>query len=133
MSIRQIAVETIKSMRPFDWVALALAIGLSAGATMLAQARYGESSTVAIQAEGRSLLYSLDEDRVLEFEGPLGRTVVVIEDRRVRVVEDPGPLQICVRDGWIDRGGEWLICLPNRVFIRIEGSQEDAEVDASVF
>ena len=129
----RIALESLRSMRIFDWAALILAVGLSVGATLLAQAQYGESSVVAIQAEGRSLLYSLDEDRTLVFEGPLGRTTVIIEDRRVRVTEDPGPLQICVRDGWIDRGGEWLICLPNRVFIRIEGSQEDAEVDASVF
>ncbi len=120
-------------MRLFDWAALLLAIALSAGATVLAQAHYGESSTVAIQAEGRSLLYSLDEDRELEFEGPLGRTIVVIQDRSVRVTEDPGPQQICVRDGWIDSAGEWLICLPNRVFIRIEGDQQDADVDARVF
>lgn len=125
--------ETVRSFHVLDWAALLIAVALSLGATLFARSQYGDSAFVAIEAEGKSLLYSLDEDRILEFDGPLGRTIVIIEDRQVRVTEDPGPLQICVRDGWIDRAGEWLICLPNQVFIRIEGNQEDSEIDATVF
>ena len=130
-----LARETLSEFRLLDWIALIAAVGLSVGATLYARGQYGESTAVAIQAEGRSLLYSLDEDRTLAFEGPLGKTIVVIEERRVRVTEDPGPLQICVRDGWIERGGEWLICLPNRVFIRLEGSgsTDNGNIDASVY
>jgi len=125
--------ETVRNFRLLDWVVLSAAVALSVGAILYARSQYGESTNVAIQAEGRSLLYSLDENRTLTFDGPLGQTIVVIEDRRVRVTEDPGPLQICVQDGWIDRAGEWLICLPNQVFIRIEGSQEESDIDASVY
>lgn len=131
--VLRLARETLSEFKLLDWAALITAVSLSIGATLYARVQYGDSTTVAIQAEGRSLLYSLDEDRTIELAGPLGKTIVVIENRRVRVTEDPGPLQICVQDGWIERGGEWLICLPNQVFIRLEGARDDTDIDASVY
>ncbi len=47
--------------------------------------------------------------------------------------EDPGPLQICVQKGRISQAGEWLACLPNEVFIRIEGSTSADGVDGQAF
>ncbi len=126
-------VHTFRSLRPLDWLALFFAISVSAGFTFLARQYYGGSGAVAIQAEGTSYLYDLDTDRNLEFSGPLGISKIQIQDGRIRVLEDPGPQQICVRDGWIQESGEWLICLPNRIFIRIQGKPAQDGVDAKVY
>lgn len=72
---------------------------------------------VVIQQGGR--LYaqaSLRLNRVIEVPGPLGTTRVEIRDGRVRVLSDPGPRQLCVRQGWLDPG-ESALCLPNRVAV----------------
>ncbi len=72
---------------------------------------------VVIQQGGR--LYaqaSLRLNRVIEVPGPLGTTRVEIRDGRVRVMSDPGPRQLCVRQGWLDPG-ESALCLPNRVAV----------------
>jgi len=63
----------------------------------------------------------LGERRRFAVRGPLGETVIEVAAGKVRVVSDPGPQQLCVRQGWISRAGESLVCLPNRVVIQIPG------------
>ena len=117
--------------RPLDYLALVVSLTLVAGASWAAASR-GEAELVAIKSSEGEFLYPLDEDRELILPGPLGTTTIEIVDRRVRVTEDPGPQQICVRRGWIDSGGEWLACLPSRNFIEITGARDDA-VDGQTY
>ncbi|MEK7308210.1 MAG: NusG domain II-containing protein [Nitrospirota bacterium] len=41
--------------------------------------------------------------------------------------EAPCPANLCVHQGWIERGS--IICLPNKVFVTV-GDKEDKEYDA---
>ncbi len=74
---------------------------------------------------GSELVYNvpLDEDRLLEVNGPLGVTVVKVENHRVRVVSSPCPNQICVRSGAAEHVHDLIACLPNHVFVKIEGEE----------
>ncbi len=63
-----------------------------------------------------------------EIEGSNGLTVVEIKDRRVRVISSACPDKICIHSGWIDRPGQMLVCLPNRVVVKIE-SNEQQDID----
>ncbi len=63
----------------------------------------------------------LHKDRKLTIQGPLGETVLEVQQGRLRVLRSPGPQQICVRQGWIQKPGEALICLPNRISVEIPG------------
>lgn len=67
---------------------------------------------------------TLEKDHKLSVTGRLGETVIEVKDGRVRVLESPGPQQICVNRGWISRPGEAIICLPNRVIIEIPGRSD---------
>jgi hypothetical protein len=57
--------------------------------------------------------------------GPLGDTVVVIENGSVRVVSSPCPEKICIKTGRISKPGQWIACLPNKVFISIRGRRSE--------
>ncbi|MDI6638910.1 MAG: NusG domain II-containing protein, partial [Bacillota bacterium] len=52
-----------------------------------------------------------------------GRTVVVeiAEDGRARVRASDCPDKVCVKTGWIEHPGEVIVCLPNRVVVKIQG------------
>jgi len=63
----------------------------------------------------------LQQDRRLEFEGPLGTTQVDISGGQVRVIASPCPRKICIGMGEVHRSGDLLACVPNRVVVRIEG------------
>ena len=84
----------------------------------------GDATLVSVRSEEGDYLYPIDSDRVFVVSGPLGETEVEIRDGLVRVASDPGPLQICVLQGWIESPGQWLACLPNQVFVQITGEPD---------
>ncbi|MHB8848624.1 MAG: NusG domain II-containing protein, partial [Burkholderiales bacterium] len=64
---------------------------------------------------------SLDRPFKVSVPGPLGVTKIEVLQQKARVLSDPGPRQLCVRQGWISRAGEVAICLPNQVSMEIVG------------
>ncbi len=73
--------------------------------------------------------YSIDKDRVLKFKGAIGESIVEVKDGRVRMIDSACPLKLCVKQGWIEKSGEKIICVPNRVVIELRGEGEQ-QIDA---
>ena len=68
----------------------------------------------------------MNQDREIIVNGKLAPAKVVIRDGRVRILNSPCPLKICENKGWISKKGDFIICVPNRVIIRITGEKYDA-------
>lgn len=83
------------------------------------------SLVVTIESEGKRWVYPIGENRTVSFEGPLGETIVEIEDEMVHIQESPCPDHICVFRGWMEHSGEFAACLPNRVIVTIEGHEHE--------
>ena len=66
----------------------------------------------------------LSRDQQIEVPGPLGISVISIQQRKVRISSDPSPRQYCVRQGWLQQAGEIALCLPNQVSVELTGSQK---------
>jgi hypothetical protein len=64
-------------------------------------------------------------------KGPLGETVVVISGGKARVEDSPCPDKLCVHMPAISKPGQWIACLPNRVFVRVRGSSGEKIDDLS--
>ena len=121
-------------VRPLDVIAVIIAVGAVVGVTIFAYGERTPGSEVRIEGDGGVFLYTLDQPREVTVTGPIGETVVQISDGRVRVVSSPCRDKICVAAGWLESGGQWAACLPNRVFVRVEGSShEHDEVDAQTY
>lgn len=112
-------------------VIVVIALGAFAGINL-----YGEHNTKDAQAvvtiDGKEYgSYSLAEDTTVKIESENGGfNLLVIEDGAASVEEASCPDKICVRHKPIDKTGETLVCLPNKVVVEIENG-EAAEVDAS--
>ena len=65
---------------------------------------------------------ALDESRDIAVPGSLGVTQVRIAHGTARVVADPGPRQICVRQGELRRSGDAALCAANGVSLEIVGA-----------
>ena len=62
----------------------------------------------------------------------IGRlNIIEIERNRVRMAESDCLFQICVRQGWVSYGIMPIVCLPNRVVVKFEGTA-DNDIDAAV-
>ncbi|WP_455381629.1 NusG domain II-containing protein [Salinispira pacifica] len=119
-------------LRILDIVAIALALGVVVLFSVQAYSGGGQSSEVSIQADGKDYLYPLDQDTQFAVTGPIGETVIQIRNHEVRVLSSPCRDKICIAAGWLSHPGQWTACLPNKVFVRVEGGGP-APVDAQTF
>ncbi|MFA6505053.1 MAG: NusG domain II-containing protein, partial [Treponemataceae bacterium] len=71
-------------------------------------------------------------EETLRVKGEIGETVVHIHDGKASVESSPCSNQTCVAAGSIDSNGQWVACLPNGVFVRIEGSSRHETTDATI-
>jgi hypothetical protein len=69
--------------------------------------------------------YDMTKDRVINAKGALGISRIEIADGKARFLESPCRNKTCVQCSPISRQGEWIACLPNKVFIRIEADSRD--------
>jgi hypothetical protein len=93
--------------------------------------RAGGTDTVVVQVDGEEVIRaSLADDRRFSVDGPLGRTEIEIKDKRVRVIDSPCSRKICVHTGWIGKPYQTIICIPNRVVIRLLSSDDKDKLDA---
>lgn len=78
---------------------------------------------ISVTVDGKEFCQaSLSVDKTIE----LPHGTLVIENGQVRMTDSDCPDQICVRQGGISAGS--LICLPNRVVVRVIGGEYDAVV-----
>ena len=106
-----------------DLVVIATLIGI--GLYLVVDGGKTAASTVTISnSDGTILTFSLNEDRFVEIEGRLGRSVIEIACGRVRFVESPCPHHLCMRRGWIHRCGDWIACVPNGILVSISGKTD---------
>jgi hypothetical protein len=113
-----------------------VAIGLAASAALtLSHGEAGSSAKVIIESGGDLYArYPLAEDRTVVVPAPKQNesyNVVVISGGTVAVTEASCKNQVCVRHSSISRPGENIVCLPNRLVVRIEnGSEEGGGYDS---
>lgn len=64
----------------------------------------------------------------LRFKGENGYNTVLVENGRICVCEADCPDKICVHQGWISESGAPVVCLPNKLVIKIEkGAAQDID------
>ena len=72
-------------------------------------------------------IYDPGENRVVDVEGPLGTTRVLIKDGKARVLDSPCRDKICIKMGTLSRPGEEAVCLPNRVIVQMKGERRGVD------
>ncbi|MFA7637188.1 MAG: NusG domain II-containing protein [Monoglobales bacterium] len=85
----------------------------------------GEEKTVIIESEGRVFAkYPMTETRTVDVKG---RNTVEITPEYVRVTYADCPDKLDVRQGKISSCGGIIVCMPNKMTVRIVG---ESEIDA---
>lgn len=89
------------------------------------------SSQVIIRSPDKTWVYPLNAETKINATGPIGETVVEIHKGRAAIVSSPCGGQTCVAAGEMHRNGQWAACLPNRVFVLVEGRDSGDAIDAA--
>lgn len=95
----------------------------------------GSSDSVSLRITGDSgeWIEALDQTADLKVTGPLGTTLIHVEKGEVRISDSPCKNKLCIAMGAISRNRQWIACLPNNVFVRIQGGSAEDEPDAASF
>jgi hypothetical protein len=125
--------ELVRTVRRYlTWGDYLVIVGVLVGALvtipLLRETAQASGRWVIVRLDGQIVhQLSLAKDQEVTVVGPAGETVIQVQGGRVRVLRSPGAQEICMRQGWIHKPGEALICLPNHVTIEIPG---DSGIDA---
>jgi len=71
---------------------------------------------------------SIDNEYIVD--GELGDVVLEVENGKIRVKKENSPKNICSKEGFVGDSSRTLICLPNKIIVKIVG---DTEIDGVVF
>lgn len=84
-----------------------------------------KGNTVEVYYED-DLVLSMDlyTDNIYTVKGLLGDVVIEVKDKKVRVVKENSPKNICSKEGYISDSTKPLVCLPNKVVIKIVQSSD---------
>jgi hypothetical protein len=67
--------------------------------------------------------YDLNQMRELKITGPMGESLISINQGKVRFKQSPCHNQYCVHQGWLSRAGQVAICLPNQISLQLMGAK----------
>ncbi|MBQ2464996.1 MAG: NusG domain II-containing protein [Treponema sp.] len=85
---------------------------------------------VVQSSAGGEYVFPLDRDGLYNVAGLHGDSVIEVLDGKARFKDSPCPNKTCVQQGFISLPGEWAACLPNDVFIMVQGAAKKGSVDA---
>lgn len=77
------------------------------------------------------LTIDLNIDGEYVVDGYLGDVFLEVKDKKIRVTEENSPKHICSKEGFIGDSFRILVCLPNKVIVKIVENSE--ELDGVVY
>ena len=54
-----------------------------------------------------------------------GKNIVSVEGTKIRILDADCPDKICVKDGYISKPGQMLVCLPHKFMIEVKGETKE--------
>lgn len=88
---------------------------------------------VSIQVDGKEIKRIIFDKNIIgktiPIETEFGYNLIEIGDEKVRVIEADCPDQLDIKQGYISKTGEVIVCLPNRLVIEIKGIEDERDVD----
>ena len=115
------------SLKPLDIAVFIFALAVIGGTSYVIYGRGTGTAVADIEGVDQEWILPLDKPATLNVAGPLGDTLIQVADGSIRVVDSPCAEKICIKTGRVSRSGQWIACLPNRVFIRIRAKKAEAD------
>lgn len=121
--------KTILRLKKKDWLLIVIIICVAGLAFFLHEKIGGRGANcVTVKVDGTIQgVYSLAEDQEIEING--GSNILVIKNQEANMKEADCPDQLCVHQKPVSRNHESIICLPNKVVVEVDSS-ENSEFDA---
>lgn len=124
----------MKTGDKFLLLILAILVILTVETGIISQ-RSGVDKIIVIKSDGKTVKQiplKRGISKSFEIKSREGHLTVEIKDGKVRVVNSTCKDKLCVKEGWIDKIGESIVCLPNRISISIASGGND-KIDTTTY
>lgn len=117
-----------KSFTKWDVSIFAVVFGLSFGLYFLCTGFFGKPVYVEVEVGGKPYArYEMKRYRQpeeVQIQTQYGCNTLLISDKEVRVTQADCPDKLDVKQGAIGKSGETIVCLPNKLVIKISGERD---------
>ena len=118
-------------LKPFDIVfILIFLIVIFLSFFNLFRKKNEKTAELFVQTPKEKFVYSLAKDGIYKFKGLLGESSIQVESGKAKFLDSPCENKNCIQSGEISANGQWAACLPNGIFINIEGNNKENTFDA---
>lgn len=78
--------------------------------------------------------YKIDDtyERTIKLDFGNEHNIVEIKDGKVTMTESNCPDKVCIETKPISKNGEMIVCLPHKLYVKIEGEEDDKESDIDI-
>jgi len=126
---------TAPKVLPGDWImtatAVILALGMAINYLFLPEVAPGQAG-VTVSGSPTQVI-NLKNDGLVDIDPGWGNMVLEIKNNKIRVKESSCTEDVCIQTGWIEKPGDSIVCVPNRVVVRISGGERKEDLDAVTY
>lgn len=78
--------------------------------------------------------YKIDDtyERTIKLDFGNEHNIVEIKDGKVTMTESNCPDKVCIETKPISKNGEMIVCLPHKLYVKIEGEEDDKQSDIDI-
>lgn len=88
-----------------------------------------EGNTATVYYENKEILkIDLSINKEYTVKGYLGDVILEVKDKKIRVKEETSDKHLCSKEGYIYTSNKSLICMPNKIVVKITNDKEIDEV-----
>ncbi len=113
-----------KLFKPLDYVIVFIAFTLVILSIRYTLTNKEEGAKLIVSNPETEWVYDLHANQTFGTQGPIGVSIISIQDGFAFFESSPCNNQICVHTNPIQHNAGFIACLPNQVFIRIESDKE---------
>ena len=115
-------IPIFRRLRVLDYLIFASIITVSLWAGFFLYTGENRAQRLVVETPSGKWIYPLTDTRTVQIPGALGTTVIRIEHNTAFILDSPCPNKTCVHAAALKKTGDWNACLPNKVFLHIEGA-----------
>jgi len=112
------------ALKAADIIIIILVSVITFFAFFFVYSKQNSSAQVLIRAQNDEWIFPVDIKETVVVSGPLGDTVVRIENNTAWIESSPCDNQTCAASGLVSKQGQWTACLPNNVLLMIYGAKD---------
>lgn len=110
------------SFRKLDYLIFGIFIFLIILSVTNLKNQSSSKAVLIISTPEGEFVYPMDKNAVMTFKGNLGVSTVEIEGGKAFFRDSPCVNRICVQMHSVQYNNDWAACIPNGIFIRVEGN-----------